>query len=104
MDDDTDDLLTFTDEEFEAALAEVRDTVPEVYTLRADTVDESRAKAMAWMEGWRCGAAFLPIPDNQSADFFDGWREGRAAKRAAAATAEAKYGYTFQVVKPAVSA
>ena len=65
----------------------------------------NRAKAMAWLEGWRCGAAFLPIAAEyvQNDDFADGWREGRAAKREAAAVAEAKYGYTFAVVKPATS-
>ncbi len=65
-------------------------------------MNDNRARAMAYMEGWRCGAAFLPIPDQyiQNPDFSEGWCEGRAAKREATAVAEAKYGYTFAVVKP----
>lgn len=62
--------------------------------------DEARENAMIYMQGWTCGAAFLPIPCHlaQNPIFSDGWLAGRAAKRSAADKAEARFGYKFRNV------
>lgn len=60
----------------------------------------AREKAMAYMRGWKTGAAFLPIESSDSGnlDFNKGWDQGRKASKEAAAKAEELYGYKFAVI------
>ena len=65
-----------------------------------------RDRAFAWMDGWKTGAAFAPVPDKylpecdpETADLFSrGWKAGREASKAAQVECARVTGYTFQTV------
>lgn len=67
----------------------------------ADKPGDFRARAEAWLAGWRCGSAFLVIPDKyqQDQDFTNGWMAGREASKAAKVQVEQLYGVEFATLR-----